>query len=90
VICDWISDQEKEHLVTQAVNDEDAVLKILAEEPKATQPSIALRMGWKLHNGEPNKMRAKRCIKALIASRLIKATRRGNHILTAEGKAALE
>ena len=90
VICEWISDKEKENLAAQKVSDEDAVLKIIGDDPKATQPSIAIKMGWMLHNGEPNKMKAGRCIKALLKDKLIKETRRGNYVLTDEGKKALE
>jgi AAA domain len=90
VICEWISDREKEILAAQKVSDEDAVLKIIADDPKATQPSIATKMDWKLHNGEPNKMRAGRCIKALLKHKLIKETRRGNYALTDEGERAVE
>lgn len=90
VICEWISDREKENLAAQKVSDEDAVLKIIGNDLKATQPSIAIKMNWRLHSGEPHKMKAGRCIKALLKDKLIKATRRGNYILTDDGKKALE
>jgi AAA domain len=90
VICEWISDKEKENIAAQRVSDEDAVLKIIADDLKATQPSIAIKMNWRLHSGEPNKMKAGRCIKALLKDKLIKETRRGNYILTGDGKKALE
>jgi AAA domain/CHC2 zinc finger len=90
VICEWISDREKENIAAQRVSDEDAVLKIIADDLKATQPSIAIKMNWRLHNGEPNKMKAGRCIKALLKDKLIKESRRGNYILTDDGKKALE
>ena len=72
------------------VSDEDAVLKIISDDSKATQPSIATKMNWKLYTGEPNKMRAGRCIKALLKHKLINETRQGNYVLTDEGKRALE
>jgi hypothetical protein len=89
VICEWISDKEKESLAAQKVRDEDAVLKIIGGDPKATQPSMATKMDWKLHNGDPNKMRARRCIQALLKHKLIKETRRGNYVLTRDGQNAL-
>ena len=89
VICEWISDKEKENIAAQVVSDEDAVLKIISDDSKATQPSIATKMDWKLHNGEPNKMKAGRCIKALLKHKLIKETRRGNYVLTDDGQKAL-
>jgi AAA domain len=89
VICEWVNDKEKENIAAQAVSDEDAVLKIISDDPKATQPSIARKMDWKLFSGEPNKMRAGRCIKALVRDGLIKETRRGNYVVTPEGRGAL-
>jgi Bifunctional DNA primase/polymerase, N-terminal/AAA domain len=89
VICEWVSDKEKENLAIQVMSDEDAVLKIIRDDPKATQPSIATKMGWKLHSGEPNKMKAGRCVKALLKDKLIKETRRGNYVLTDDGQKAL-
>jgi hypothetical protein len=90
VICEWVSDKEKEGIAAQVLSDQDAVLKIISDDPKATQPSIAIKMDWKLHSGEPNKMRAGRCIKALLKHKFIKETRRGNYVLTTEGKRALK
>jgi hypothetical protein len=90
VICEWVSDKEKENIAAKVVSDQDAVLKIISDDPKATQPSIATKMNWKLYTGEPNKMRAGRCIKALLKHKLINETRQGNYVLTDEGKRALE
>jgi hypothetical protein len=68
VICEWVSDKEKERIAAQVVRDEDAVLKIISDDPKATQPSIATKMDWKLYSGEPNKMRAYRCIQDCLST----------------------
>jgi hypothetical protein len=35
VICEWISDKQKETLAAQKVTDEDAVLKYISDNPKA-------------------------------------------------------
>jgi hypothetical protein len=90
VICEWISDKEKENIATQKVSDEDAILKLIAEDAKASRSTLAMRMGWKLYSGEPNKMKADRCIKALLKDKLIKETRRGNFALMPEGNSAIE
>jgi len=90
VICEWISDKEKESLAAQKVSDEDAILRLIADDAKASQATLAVKMGWKLHSGEPNKMRAGRCIKALTKHKLIKETRRGNYRLTPEGETVLK
>ncbi len=89
VICEWISDREKESIAAQKVSDEDAVLQHIADNPKASLASIAIAMDWKLYSGEPNKMKASRCIKALLKHKLIKETRSGTYRLTPEGNAAL-
>jgi hypothetical protein len=90
VICEWVSDKEKENIAAQTVSDEDAILKLIANDTKASLATLAMRMGWKLHSGEPNKMKAGRCVKALLKDKLIKETRRGNYVLTPEGKSAVE
>ena len=89
IICEWISDGEKERIRDQKERDENAVLKHLADNPKASQASIATAMGWKYFNGEPNKSKAGRCIKDLIKQKLIKETRAGRYKVTSEGLSAL-
>ena len=61
-----------------------------ASNAAASQASIATAMGWKLYNGEPNKMKAGRCIKALVKAKLIKLTRAGRYKLTPEGEEELK
>ena len=90
VICDWISEKEKENIAAARASDEDAILRHVASDPKVTTAGLAMKMGWKLHNGEPNKMKASRCVKGLLKHKLIKETRRGNYILTPEGEAAVD
>jgi len=51
---------------------------------------LAQAMGWKLFSGEPNKMRAKRCVDALKRAKLIKETRTGRWQLTPEGSKVLK
>ena len=47
-------------------------------------------MEWKLHNGEPNKMRAKRMVDELKRTKLIRETRTGRHRVTPLGKKVLD
>ncbi|HEX9320491.1 MAG TPA: AAA family ATPase [Xanthobacteraceae bacterium] len=89
VMCEWISDQAKDDLAAKKVADEDTVLAIIDADPKVTQAKIATKMGWTLHNGEPNKVRAGRCIAALEKDKLVKKSRAGRYKLTPEGKKAL-
>jgi hypothetical protein len=89
VICEWLSDQARETIAAQKVSDEDTILKFIATDPKASQSTLAIKMGWKLHSGEPHKVKVARCIKTLLKHKLITETRRGYHRLTPEGEEAL-
>jgi hypothetical protein len=90
VVCDWISDTAKEEIAKQKLNDEDLILAAIDADPKASQTSLAVKMGWKLYSGEPNKMKAQRLLKALKAAKLVTETRAGKYRLTNEGKKALK
>jgi hypothetical protein len=90
VISEHISDQAQEDIAVAAQQDENAVLKFISENAKASQATIATALGWKLYNGEPNKMKAGRCAKTLIKAKLIKVTRAGHHKLTPEGQKVLK
>jgi hypothetical protein len=90
VIAEHISDQAQEDIAAAAQKDEDAVLAFIGTNPAASQAAIATAVGWQLYNGEPNKMKAGRCIKALVKAKLIKVTRAGRYKLTPEGEAALK
>jgi hypothetical protein len=90
VIAEHISDQTRDDIAAAAHKDEDAVLAFIANNPTATQAAIATAMGWKLYSGVPNRMKAGRCIKALVKAKLIKITRAGRYKLTPEGEAALK
>jgi hypothetical protein len=89
VICEHIGEQGREAIKAAGLQDEDEVLRLVDGNPKITQPEIARSLGWKLHNGEPNKVKAGRVLKALIGLKLIRATR-SSHLLTDEGKKALK
>jgi hypothetical protein len=88
-MCEFISDQAKEDIAKAKVDDENKVLNLINQDPKITQEKIAIAMGWKLHNGEPNRMRAGRCIAALIKDKVVKKTR-GSIQITDEGNKALK
>jgi AAA domain len=89
VVCEWLTEAAKETITKQAISDEDQMLKLINAEPQASYSSLAAKMGWKLHNEEPNKMRAKRCVAALIGAKLVTKVRIG-HELTRAGKEALK
>jgi hypothetical protein len=88
VVSEWISDGAKEEIAKQKVNDEDKLLALINADPKATLTSLATKMGWRLFNGEPHKMKVRRAIQAM--KKLVTQTRAGNYSLTKEGQAALK
>jgi hypothetical protein len=91
VIAEHISEQAKEDISAAARTAEIAVLKIIDANPAATLATIAAAMRWTLYSGEPNKMKAHRCVKALTTAKLIKEARRsGRYLLTDEGKKILK
>jgi hypothetical protein len=89
VIAEHISEQAKEDIAAAARQNEIDVLKLINQNPSLTLSTIATSMGWKLHSGEPNKMRASRIVKELVRAKLIKETRTGRWKITPEGKKAL-
>jgi hypothetical protein len=88
VICEYVSDTAAEEMQAAGRRDEDGVLRIVSEKPSASLSDVAITMGWTLHSGKPNKMKAKRCVEGLKKAKLIKLTRAGNWEITAEGKKA--
>jgi hypothetical protein len=55
VLAKHIREQAKEDIAAAAQADEDEMLAFIDANPAATQSTIAVAMGWKLHSGEPNK-----------------------------------
>jgi hypothetical protein len=76
VACDWISDTAKEEIARQRLSDEDQLLAAIAADPNASLAALAIKMGWKLYSGEPNKVKASRCIKDLKVAKLIRGNPR--------------
>jgi hypothetical protein len=75
VIAEALSDQARDEIAATGKRDGDAILALIEANPAATNSSLATAMGWKLHGGEPNKMKAHRCVGSLKAAKLIKETR---------------
>jgi hypothetical protein len=89
VICEHISEQAKDQIAEQRVQDENRMLSIIQDNPKASLAELAVRMGWKLYSGEPHKSKADRCLKGLKKAKYVTVTRAGRFRLTPEGKSAL-
>ena len=90
VISECLTEQAREDLVAGGRKDEDEALRVIEGDPAATCASLATAMGWKLYSGEPNKMKAKRCVDALKRAKLVKETRAGRWQVTPEGKKILK
>jgi hypothetical protein len=90
VICEHLTDRASEDIAAAGRRDDDAVLALIAANPAASLADLAIRMGWKLHDGAPHKMKAKRCVGNLERAKLIKESRRkGRYRLTTEGEKVL-
>jgi hypothetical protein len=85
VIAEHIGDQARDDIAAAAARDEDIVLAYVNTDPSASTSTIAAAVGWRLYSGEPNKMKAHRCIKELLKARLIKKSHAGRYKLTPEG-----
>jgi AAA domain/CHC2 zinc finger len=89
VVCDWISDEAKDQIDAAKVKDEDSILAAIEADPKASRTSLAIKMNWKLRNGDPHKTKVGRKIEDLKKQKLVTITRAGNYRLTDHGKEAL-
>jgi hypothetical protein len=89
VICEHITDTAKDQIAEQRVQDEDRMLGIIRDNPKASMADLAIRMGWKLHNGEPNKMKVSRCINGLKKAKYVIVTRAGRYRVSPDGQKVL-
>jgi hypothetical protein len=89
VICEDLSEKAKEDIAAAGRKDEDEMLRQIKANPAASYASLATAVGWQLHSGEPNKMRAKRCVNNLKRAKLIKETRAGRWQITTEGEKVL-
>ena len=90
VICECLTDQAQEDIAAAGRKEEDAVLALIDANPRATLAELARLMGWKLHDGSPNKVKLSRRVEALKKDKLIEVKRRGKLALTPAGKEALK
>jgi hypothetical protein len=90
VIAEHISEQASEEITAAARANENRALQFIDQNPALTQVTLAVAMGWKLHNGDPYKMKAKRLIDKLMKTKLIKENRTGGYKITSQGTKALK
>jgi hypothetical protein len=90
VIAEHISEQAGEEIAAAGRANESRALQFISNNPSLTQVTLAVAMGWKLHNGDPYKMKAKRLIDKLMKTKLIKENRTGGYKITSQGTKALK
>jgi hypothetical protein len=76
-------------MATAARSREDALLKVLADNPTASQADLANLLGWKMRDGQPYKVLVSRTLRALKKTKLVIQNRDGFE-LTSEGEKALK
>jgi hypothetical protein len=89
-LAEWISEQATEEIAAQKNADENRVLEHISWNPKISLAGLATAMDWKLYNGEPNKMKAQRCVKSLVTAKFVKVTRDSRLLTTPAGQKALK
>ena len=90
IIARHLSDTAKESIAKANDASQIELLKLIAKHPKASLTDLANMLGWKMKDGQPYKMRAKRGIAELQKAKLIKKVF-GKWELTKDGeKAATE
>jgi hypothetical protein len=85
VVAEVLTDSGHEKLNAAARNDEDLVLKQLADCPGASLKGMAEVLGWKYANGEPAKSRVQRAVDKLKGWKFVENSRAGL-MLTEKGK----
>ena len=88
VVARHLSDTAKESIAKANDASQIELLKLIAKHPKASLTDYANMLGWKMKDGQPYKMRAKRIIAALEKAKLIKRGL-GRIDLAKEGEKAL-
>jgi hypothetical protein len=91
VIAEHLSEKEQEEIAKASRRDEDQVLRTLAENPRASLAAMAMKHGWKMRDGKPNKPRVQRILDRLRRDKLIKQERKGERYeITEKGEKVLK
>lgn len=90
VIASHITDVAQEEMARVALNDENALLKAIADNPSSSLARLATALGWFMRDGEPYKKKVERCAAKLIKQKLVAQERGGTLILTGEGLKAVQ
>jgi hypothetical protein len=91
VVAEHLSEKAQEEIAEASRRDEDQVLQTLANDPRISLASMAMRQGWKMRSGAPNRSKVQRILSHLQRDKLIKQERKGGHYeITDKGKKALK
>jgi hypothetical protein len=89
VIAEYMSDMAVDEFKKITVSNEDTILKLLSVDGRLSYTDIAVRSGWSMRDGKPNKSMAQRCVSRLKSAKLIRKTRAGYWTLTDAGEQEL-
>ncbi|WP_407122664.1 AAA family ATPase [Bradyrhizobium sp. STM 3561] len=90
VIAEPLSETAKEEMAAVSRSHEEDLLRIIASKPDSSLAIMALAMGWKMHDGRPNKVRVSRKLQAMVGDGLLRKKERDGYSLTTKGQKALE
>ena len=89
VIARHLSEIAQQEIAQAQRSHEDALLKVVADHPTASQAELAKLLGWQMRDGKPYKVLVGRTLEALKKAKLIVIRDRDGYALTAAGEKAL-
>jgi hypothetical protein len=89
VIASYLSEASQEELAGDARAKQNQLLKVLAENDRASHADLAKKLGWFMRNGEPYKVMVQRALKKLEKYKLVTLERDGATI-TGKGRKAIQ
>ena len=89
IVAEVQSQEAADDARQQAVGDENAVLRSLAEQPGISIAAIARNAGWASEGDVPNKAKVHRCLEQLKQEKLVRLYRR-KWTITDAGKAEIK
>jgi len=88
VVARHVSETAREDIAKANDANEIEMLRLIDKHPKASLSDLANMLGWKMRDGQPYKMRAKRVADSLTKQKLVKR-RHSRLVLMEEGKKVL-
>jgi hypothetical protein len=90
VIAEPIDDEHQEAIESDKLDDENMLLAALASHSEFSLVQFAERLGWKMRDGSPHKMKVSRLFENLSKAKLVKKERGGKYVITKKGQTQLE